>query len=122
VQRLDWTGKTPFEILEMKAIPGGFELLFTQPVDPVTAESMESYSMKSFTYIFQAAYGSPEVDATTPTIRAAKVSEDRLRVRLLVDGLQRGHVHHLISAGVRSATQAELLHKDAYYTLNYLPK
>lgn len=122
VHRLDWTGKTPFEILEMKAIQGGFELVFTEPVDPATAEAIESYSLKTFTYIFQAAYGSPEVDATTPTITKAKVSEDRLSVRLLVDGLQRGHVHHLTAAGIRSASGAGLLHADAYYTLNYLPK
>jgi glucose/arabinose dehydrogenase len=122
VQRLDWTGKTPFEILEMKAIPGGFELVFTEPVDPKSVEAIESYSLKTFTYIYQAAYGSPEVDATTPTITKAKVSEDGLRVRLLVDGLQRGHVHHLTAAGVRSAQQSGLLHTDAYYTLNYLPK
>jgi hypothetical protein len=119
---LDWTGKTPFEILEMKAIPGGFELVFTEPVDPKSVESIESYSLKTFTYIYQAAYGSPEVDATTPTITKAKVSEDGLRVRLLVEGLQRGHVHHLTAAGVRSAKQSGLLHTDAYYTLNYLPK
>ena len=122
VQRLDWTGKTPFEILEMKAIPGGFELVFTEPVDPATASSLDSYSLNTFTYIFQAAYGSPEVDGTTAKVTAAEVSADGLRVRLLVDGLQRGHVHHLTAAGVESKGSMKLLHADAYYTLNYLPK
>jgi hypothetical protein len=42
-------------------------------------------------------------------------------VRLVIDGLQRGHVHELHSNGVRSAAGFPLLHPQAYYTLNYLP-
>ena len=79
--------------------------------------------MRTFTYVFQAAYGSPEVDFTTPTIRSAEVSEDGKRVRLAVEGLQRGHIHHLKMPGIRSKEDSkELLHKDAYYTLNYFAK
>jgi hypothetical protein len=78
--------------------------------------------MKTFTYIYQASYGSPEVDATTAKVTSAKVSDDGLRVSLTIDGLQRGHVHHLQSTGVRSKSGLPLLHSDAYYTLNYIPK
>ncbi len=122
VQRLDWTGQVPFEIAEMHAKVDGFELVFTKPVARESAEDISSYEMKTFTYIFQASYGSPEVDATTPKILAAKLSSDGTRVHLTIDGLQRGHVHHLRSQGVRSTEGESLLHKDAYYTLNYLPK
>lgn len=122
VQRLDWTGKTPFEVLEMKAQKNGFELVFTEPVDKKTAENVASYEMKTFTYIYQGSYGSPEVDPTTPTITSAKLSDDGKRVQLVIDGLQRGHVHHLVSKGIVSAEdKSPLLHRDAYYTLNYMP-
>ncbi|QDU40491.1 hypothetical protein Mal4_48490 [Maioricimonas rarisocia] len=121
VERLDWTGKVPFEILSMHAKPDGFELVFTQPVDPETAGDVASYTMETYTYVFQASYGSPEVDHTTPTIESATVSEDGMRVLLTIDGLQEGHVHELHSDGVRSANGLPLLHKEAYYTLNYLP-
>ena len=120
VQRLNWTGKTPFEVLEMKAVRGGFELVFTEPVDRDTAGDIKSYEMRAFTYIFQGAYGSPEVDESKPTIRSAKVSDDGLRVTLEIDGIQRGCIHHLQSKGVRSTRGLALLHSDAYYTLNYL--
>jgi len=33
LQRLDWTGRVPFEVREMRARPDGFELKFTAPVD-----------------------------------------------------------------------------------------
>lgn len=122
LERLVWTGKTPFEVLEMRAKPDGFELVFTQPVDVETAGDPASYDLQTYTYIYQAKYGSPEVDHTRPTITALKVSDDRLRVRMTIDGLQLGHVHELRLNGVRSADDLPLLHKEAYYTLNYLPE
>jgi glucose/arabinose dehydrogenase len=120
VERLVWTGKVPFEIREMKAVPDGFELTFTLPVDPASAGNVESYALKTFTYIYQSSYGSPEVDQTTPRVTGATVGPDNQSVRLRVDGLQKGHIHDLAASGVRSADGRPLLHPQAYYTLNYL--
>jgi hypothetical protein len=121
VERMNWTGKTPFEIHEMRVQPDGFELTFTEPVDPQSAGDVKSYQLGTYAYIYQATYGSPEVDHTTPTIKNAVVSADRKSVRLVIDGLQLGHVHELHSDGIRSAAGLPLLHPQAYYTLNYLP-
>jgi hypothetical protein len=121
VERLVWTGKTPFEVQEMRAKPDGFELTFTMPVDPESAGRIASYDMKTFTYIYRAEYGSPEVDQTTPAITKAVVGADGKSVRLWVNGLQEGHIHDLKLAGVRSTSGQALLHPQAYYTLNYVP-
>jgi hypothetical protein len=122
LERLNWTGKTPFEIHEMRAKPDGFELTFTEAVNRESASNVDSYKLQTYTYIFQSAYGSPEVDFTTPTIKSATVAEDNKSVRLVIDGLQEGHIHELISAGVKNANDQPLLHKEAYYTLNRIPK
>lgn len=122
LDRLVWTGKTPFEIHEMRAKPDGFELTFTESVDPIAAANPAAYDLSTYTYIYQSSYGSPEVDASRPTIKAAKVAADARSVRLEIDGLQLGHVHELHANGVRSKTGAALLHKAAYYTLNRIPK
>ncbi len=119
-ERVRWTGKTPFEILEMRAKPDGFILTFTEAVDPDSIKP-ESFSMAAWTYIYQSKYGSPEVDQATPSIKSVKVSPDGKSVRLYIDGLVKGHVHHLISNGVKSANGGELWHRDAYYTLNEIP-
>jgi glucose/arabinose dehydrogenase len=121
-ERLDWTGKTPFEILSMHALPDGFELKFTEPVDSKTAGDPASYKLQTYTYIYQSSYGSPEVDHTSPKIQSAVVSKDGRSVKLTINGLVPGHVHELHSDGVRSANDAPLLHAEAYYTLNFLPK
>jgi glucose/arabinose dehydrogenase len=121
IERLLWTGKVPFEVHQMRARRDGFELTFTRPVDARSAGKPDSYAMKTFTYIYQASYGSPEVDQTTPKITRAEVAADRRSVRLFVDDLQEGHIHDLALPGVRSAEGQPLLHPQAYYTLNYLP-
>ncbi|MFO1065473.1 MAG: hypothetical protein U0892_16530 [Pirellulales bacterium] len=122
VERLDWTGVMPFEIKTMQAQPNGFRLTFTKAVDPKTAGDVASYTLESYTYIYREQYGSPEVDHTKPTIKSAQVSADGLSVDLEIEGLQIGHVHELHAKGMRSAEGEALLHAEAYYTLNRIPK
>lgn len=120
-ERLDWTGKVPFEMHEMHAKPDGFEITFTQPVDPGTAGEVKSYSMREFTYAYREEYGGAEVDEVIPQITAARVSEDRKSVRLTLAPLTKGHVHELHAEGVRNAAGQPLLHTVGYYTLNEIP-
>ncbi|MFT4691391.1 MAG: hypothetical protein ACJASX_001571 [Limisphaerales bacterium] len=121
LQRLDWTGLTPFELKEINAHSDGFNLTFTKPVDPKTASDLASYQLETFTHIYRQGYGSPEVDQTTPKIRRAIVSRDRLSVRLVVEGMVQGHVHEFTLMGIRDATGEPPIHKQAYYTLNEIP-
>jgi hypothetical protein len=120
-ERVTWTGATPFEILTMTAEPDGFTLNFTEPVDPNSAANPASYSMDGWTYIYQSKYGSPEVDPITPKINQAIVSTDKKSVRLKIEGLVRGHVHHLSAGGLKSSSGKPLLHSEAWYTLNEIP-
>ncbi len=121
LQRLVWTGKTPFEIKEMKAKPDGFELVFTRPISRESVTNPESFSMSSHTYLYHSAYGSDEIAKQDLTIQSAGVSEDGLRVRLKVKGLRPLFVHELRADGVRSHDGEPLLHRQAYYTLNQIP-
>ncbi len=121
-ERVQWTGKVPFEIHEMRARPDGFELTFTESVDPAAAVNPASYSMRAFTYIYRAEYGSPEVDDVLPKITHATLGADKKSVRLTIDPLTKGHIHELHLDGVKSAQGQPLLHPVAYYTLNEIPQ
>jgi hypothetical protein len=105
----------------MHVKPDGFELTFTEPVDAESAGKVESYQFRTFTYIYQSSYGSPEVDETKPPIESATVSADRRSVRLKT-ALNVGHLHELKPTGLRSAAGKPLLHPLAYYTLNEIPQ
>lgn len=122
VQRLDWTGLVPFEMKEITAQPKGFRITFTKPVERKTASDPATYQLKTFTHMYRQAYGSPEVDQTTPVATTATVSDDGLSVLVDVDGLVQGHVHDFHLPRMRSADAEQLLHASAYYTLNEIPK
>ena len=120
MQRLVWTGRTPFEIHEMRVKPDGFELTFTEPVDQASAAAPTSYTLENYTYLYRADYGSPEVDKGNPTIHGITVAKDGLSVRLKTD-LVPGHIHELKLPGVRNRSGRRLLHPVGYYTLNTIP-
>ena len=121
VQRLDWTGKVPFEIKTVNAQPKGFKITFTKPVDRDVAGKPETYQLKTFTHIYRQGYGSPEVDQTEPKVTLARVSEDGTSVQIEVDGMVRGHVHDFYLPAMRSSGEEKLVHANAYYTLNEIP-
>ncbi len=120
-EKLKWTGKTPFEVHEMRALPDGFELTFTQPVDTQTAADPASYSMRAFTYAYREDYGGPEVDEVLPRITSSSPGKDGRSVRLQIEPLTRGHIHELHLDGVRNVSGQPLLHPVGYYTLNEIP-
>ena len=122
LQRLEWTGRTPFEILDIRAQPDGFILRFTAPVDAALAARPDTYVMETYTHIYQQGYGSPEVDHTHPAVTAAEVAPDGLAVRLRVKGLVQGHVHDFHLPSLKSTGGETLLHDRAYYTLNEIPR
>ena len=122
IQRLDWTGITPFEIKTISATVDGFKITFTKPVDPKIASLATNYQLATFTHIYRQGYGSPEVDQTTPVATQAVVSEDRMTVDLKVDKRVQGHVHDFRLPAIRSNEGESLVHADAYYTLNEIPR
>jgi glucose/arabinose dehydrogenase len=121
LERLRWTGKIPFEVHSMKVTKKGFRLTFTQPVDAVSAENLENYKMKSWTYKYQKGYGSPEINHQDQLIQAANLQKDGRTVELIIDNRQLGHVHELTLGEIKSGAQKALLHNMAYYTLNEIP-
>jgi len=122
LQRLVWNGKMPFEMYSVKAMPDGFEINFTMPVDRKSAENLNSYEVSSFIYKYHAVYGSPPTNTEKVPVKGVKVSDDGKTVRIVLDGLRRYYIHHLNLDGIRAAnTYYSLVHPSAYYTLNNIP-
>ncbi|MBK8096764.1 MAG: hypothetical protein IPK26_06635 [Planctomycetes bacterium] len=121
LERLEWTGVTPFEIERIEARPDGFLLTFTEEPDPAAATAPGTYALSTFTHWYQEHYGSPEIDQTTPRVTAVANDGPR-RVRLVVDGLVAGHVHAFQLTGLQSRAGKPLVHDKAFYTLNRIPK
>lgn len=122
LQRLTWNGAVPFEMRTVKAMPDGFEVEFTNPVDRKTAEDLASYRVESFLYKYHAVYGSPTINKESHVIKGVKVSADGLKARLIVGDLRKYYIHQLTLEGVRGIEGSySLVHPIAYYTLNNIP-
>ncbi len=121
LERLVFTGKMPFEMKAVRAMPDGFEIEFTSPVNRKTAENVANYEVSSYAYKYFPVYGSPMVDRKFNLVKGVQLSNDGLKVRLVVDNLRLGYVHTIIP-NVKSEMEGnELLHNTAYYTLNNIP-
>lgn len=122
LQRLVWNGQTPFEMRAVRAMPDGFEIEFTKPIDRKSAEDLASYSIESFIYKYHPVYGSPTINKEKHSIKGVKISDDGLKARLVVDKLRQYYIHQITVDGVRAVDGSHsLIHPIAYYTLNNIP-
>ncbi len=121
LERLEWSGRMPFEIKRITIEPDGFKIAFTKPVETITGSNAASYKVGTFTHIYHGAYGGPEVDRTTPVVKSVKLSADGNEARVVLDQLTKGHVHEFDLGGLRSRDGETLLHRNAYYTVNEVP-
>ncbi|MCK7554983.1 hypothetical protein MKQ70_08180 [Chitinophaga sedimenti] len=122
LQRLVWNNRIPFEMKTVKAMPDGFEIEFTLPVDKKSAEDLASYAVESFIYKYHPVYGSPTVNQEKCEVKGVKVSADGMKARIIVDNLRQYYIHNITLNGVRAADMYySLVHPTGYYTLNNIP-
>lgn len=121
LQRLDWSGVVPFEILAVRVRPDGFRLEFTQPAAAASL-TPASFALESWTYELHSAYGSDPFDRATPRVVRVTPAADGRSADLVIEGLREGYVHALTAAGVRDAAGAPLLHAQAFTTLLRIPR
>jgi cytochrome c551/c552 len=122
MQRLYWNSFMPFEMKTVKAMPDGFEIEFTKPIDKKKAANLSSYLVESFNYKYTPVYGSPTMNLKKCPVKGVKVSEDGLTVRIIVGDLKQYYIHKISLDGIRDQDSSySLVHSTAYYTLNNIP-
>jgi cytochrome c551/c552 len=123
IQRLVWNNKMPFEMRAIRAMPDGFEIEFTKPVNKKYAEDIASYSVESYIYKYQGVYGSPPMNTEKCPVSGVKVSADGMKARLIVNNLRRYYIHTITLNGIQENDNSyNLVHPTAWYTLNNIPE
>ena len=126
LDRISFTGKMPFEVREVRATQGGFQLFFTKALEADPALDPENYLVKQFTYKYHQDYGSPEFDhagkvgATETPVTEVKLSRNRDSVLLTIPTLKTGFVTSFQLA-INSDEDEDLRNDQFYYTLNQVP-
>jgi hypothetical protein len=121
LERVEWSGKMPFEINRVTIEPDGFKVTFTKPVEPTTGNSTESYVISAFTHPYHAGYGGPEIEQHQPAVTGVTLADDGLSARITVESLRPGFVYELDLPQLRSRDNEALLHRHAFYTVNEIP-
>ncbi len=121
LERIDWSGKVPFEIKRIGIEPTGFRVEFTKPVDAATGGSAKNYKVGTIAHPYHSGYGGPEIEQTEPAVKAVELAPDGLSAVLTLEKLTRGHVYEFDLGKLRSRDKDELLHRNAYYTVNEVP-
>jgi glucose/arabinose dehydrogenase len=119
LQRLIPTGKVPFEVLRLEAIPGGFEFTFTKPVRANSAWGQTK--AQSYTYQHHGKYGSPEIESEPLRLNQWSLSPDGLRLSVACENLRAGFVHEFELPPLISSQGEKIWHQICAYTLNQLP-
>lgn len=121
LERVEWSGKLPFEIERVTIEPNGFLVKFTKPVDHSTGEKPESYELSAFTHPYHGGYGGPEIEKHQPRVSGVTLAADGMSARIVVESLRRGFVYELNLERLRSREAEALLHRNAFYTVNEIP-
>lgn len=121
LQRLSWTGKTPFEMKTIEVEEDGFTIRFTEELDRRTAANPDSYDVTDFNYIYHHVYGSDALLMEERTVYKVSVAQDGMSARLYLDNLRPGFVYEIKAPGIKNSSNESLLHDFAFYTLNTIP-
>ena len=123
LQRLVWKGRVPFEMRAVRAMPDGFEIEFTKPIDKGSARDLAAYTVSSYIYKYHPVYGSPPVNNKPNVVKGVQISKDGMKARIIVDSLRQYYIHAITLAGIREKENAHsLVHPTVYYTLNNIPE
>ena len=121
LERLEWSGKMPFEINRVTIEPDGFKISFTKPVESNSGGVSASYAISAFTHPYHAGYGGPEIEQQKPAVESVTLAEDGMWAKIKLEKLERGFVYEFDLVELRSRDGEELLHRNAFYTVNEVP-
>ncbi len=122
LERLSYTGASCFEMLAMRALENGFEIVFTEPLEAGVGGDPTSYELQQWWYRPTEQYGGPKLDLERLPVKSANVSADRRSVFLEVEGCKEGHVVHVRLAGPFHDERGNApWSTEGWYTLNRIP-
>ena len=120
---MKYNGTLTFEMLAVRAKPGGFEIEFTDELKAGQSLPASDFLIQQWWYLPTADYGGPKMDLERMKVTRVTISKDRRRVFLEIPGLKKEHVVYFnLPAYMQSAGRQSLWSSEAWYTLNNIPE
>ncbi len=122
LQRLERRREAPLvlELLAVRALPGGFEVEFTKPVDPASAAHPGALRIEQWRYAPSADYGGEKRDHEVLSVASLQWLDGDRRARLAIPGLRAGRVVYL-RLDLVAPDGERPWSTEAWYTQNAIP-
>lgn len=118
IQKINYNGGTPMDILNMNVMKGGFRLMFTRPLAAGMGDAPEDYEFVRYYYEYHRNYGSLKTDLQPVSIKSVNISDDRKEVSLQMEEMIPGYVYDLKIDSLACEKGVPLINRRIYYTLN----
>ncbi len=115
------TGRTPFDVLDMKITPKGFRFTFTEPLDE-TSGGAELWAGEHYTYRYHREYGSPQIAKEETEVAKVTLSEDRRTAEIELSAWALNHVYEFRLDKLKSDSGSALLNRRIAYTVRKVPQ
>lgn len=125
IQRIRFTGKTPFDIHNMTLTKNGFDLNLTQPITQTALDTAE-FNLRHYYYDYykkersEPTDKSIQVDVQEVPVSRLSLSKDGTVVSLIINDLKPGYIYELKLEKLHSKQGDSLENNLICYTLNEL--
>jgi hypothetical protein len=119
LQRISFTGETPFEVQKMSITKDGFKLTFTTPVDKSTVE--KGLKFKEYHFVSKYSYGSKAHDMKELKVQGTEISSDGKTVTVKLGKLTAKKIVQM-DVTVKAADGKNVSGKTFCYKINNLRK
>ena len=122
LQRIDWNGKTPFDILSVEATAQGFTITLTKPMAAASKLTTKGIYVREYGYRYWGTYGSDEFDSRPVPVTSLAISPDRLRIEFTTGPRTTGKCFQIrLKTPLKSEAGEDLVTPEAFYSLLRIP-
>ena len=120
LQKIAYSGTTPFEIHRIELQNDGFLFHFTQPVNQVIKLDPKNFGVQSYHYPYGPNYGYPKTDIQKIVPTRVEQSLDGSTIRVMIPNLEERKIYQFNLPELKDPYGKSLRNPVAYYTLNEL--
>jgi hypothetical protein len=120
LQKIAYSGTTPFEIHRIELQNDGFLFHFTQPVNQVIKLDPKNFGVQSYHYPYGPNYGYPKTDIQKIVPTRVEQSLDGSTIRVMIPNLEERKIYQFNLPELKDPDGKSLRNPVAYYTLNQL--
>ncbi|NGM64312.1 PQQ-dependent sugar dehydrogenase [Sphingobacterium sp. SGR-19] len=119
IQRISFTGKTPFDVADIHLLKNGFEMYFTQPIDLGDSINIaKAIRVRRYNYLYHQKYGSPEVNLKQMSVHEWKISNRGKRLQIDLGEMEKDYLYEITLDSVFNKQRTDtLLNKLVVYTV-----